>query len=220
MSETLVPAATGRAARKRRSDGERSRTAILLEAAQLATVEGLEGLSIGRLADAVGMSKSGLFAHFGSKEDLQLATLRHTQERFEQFVFGPALAASRGLPRLRALLENWLGWIARTERPGGCVILAASVEYDDRPGPVRDALVAGQRQLRGALAKAVHLAVEEGHLRAETDPWQVVFELMGIVLAVHHDRGLLDDPRALDRARKAFERIVAANAPAHPEAVA
>ena len=131
-------------------------------------------------------------------------------------MFRPALASPRGLPRLRALFENWLGWIARTERPGGCVILAASVEYDDRPGPVRDALVAGQRELRGALAKAVRLAIEAGHLRPDTDPWQVVFELMGIVLAVHHDRGLLDDPRAPDRARKAFDRLVAAHAPAQP----
>jgi AcrR family transcriptional regulator len=201
--------------------GDRTRTLILNDAQVLAGEVGLEGLSIGSLAARLGLSKSGLFAHFGSKEDLQLATLRHTQERFEQSVFRPALETPRGLPRLRALLENWLAWIARTERPGGCVILAASVEYDDRPGPVRDALVAGQRELRGALAKAVRLAVEEGHLRPETDPWQVVFELMGIVLAVHHDRGLLDDPRALDRARKAFERLVAANAPAaRREAVA
>jgi hypothetical protein len=97
------------------------------------------------------------------------------------------------------------------------VILAASVEYDDRPGPLREALAAGQRELRGALAKAVRLAVEEGHLAPDTDPWQIVFELTGIVLAVHHDRGLLDDPRALDRARTAFERLIADHAPAHRE---
>ena len=196
--------------------GDRTRTLILNDALAVAAEVGLEGLSIGALAGRLGLSKSGLFAHFGSKEDLQLATLRHSQERFEQTVFRPALALPRGLPRLRALFENWLGWIARTERPGGCVILAASVEYDDRPGPVREALVAGQRELRGALAKAVRLAIEEGQLLPDTDPWQVVFELMGIVLAVHHDRGLLDDPRALDRARKAFERLVAAHAPAQP----
>jgi AcrR family transcriptional regulator len=193
--------------------GDRTRTLILNDALALAGEVGLEGLSIGSLAGRLGLSKSGLFAHFGSKEDLQLATLRHTQERFAQAVFRPALAAPRGLPRLRALFEGWLRWIARTERPGGCVILAASVEYDDRPGPLREALVAGQRELRGALAKAVRLAVEEGHLRPGTDPWQVVFELMGIVLAVHHDRGLLDDPRALDRAHSAFKRLIAANAP-------
>ena len=196
--------------------GDRTRTLILNDALAVAGEVGLEGLSIGALAGRLGLSKSGLFAHFGSKEDLQLATLRHSQERFEQVVFRPALASPRGLPRLRALFENWLGWIARTERPGGCVILAASVEYDDRPGPVRDALVAGQRELRGALAKAVRLAIEAGHLRSDTDPWQVVFELMGIVLAVHHDRGLLDDPRSLDRARKAFDRLVAAHVPAQP----
>jgi AcrR family transcriptional regulator len=196
--------------------GDRTRTLILNDALALAGEVGLEGLSIGSLAGRLGLSKSGLFAHFGSKEDLQLATLRHTQERFEQTVFRPALAVARGLPRLRALFENWLAWIARTERPGGCVILAASVEYDDRPGLVRDALVAGQRELRGALAKAVRIAIQAGHLRADTDPWQVVFELMGIVLAVHHDRGLLDDPRALDRARTAFERLIAAHAAPQP----
>jgi len=196
--------------------GDRTKTLILNDALAVAGEVGLEGLSIGALASRLGLSKSGLFAHFGSKEDLQLATLRHSQERFEQVVFRPALAAPRGVPRLRILFENWLGWIARTERPGGCVILAASVEYDDRPGPVRDALVAGQRELRGALAKAVRLAIEAGHLRPDTDPWQVVFELMGIVLAVHHDRGLLDDPRAPDRARKAFDRLIAAHALAQP----
>jgi AcrR family transcriptional regulator len=197
--------------------GDRTRTLILNDALALAGEVGLEGLSIGSLAGRLGLSKSGLFAHFGSKEDLQLATLRHSQERFVQTVFHPALAIPRGLPRLRALFENWLSWIARSERPGGCVILAASVEYDDRPGPLRDALVTGQRELRGALAKAVRLGIEAGHLRADTDPWQVVFELMGIVLAVHHDRGLLHDPRALDRARKAFDRLVAAHAAPRPE---
>lgn len=194
--------------------GERTRTLILNDALALAAEVGLEGLSIGSLADRLGLSKSGLFAHFGSKEDLQLATLRHSQERFVATVFQPALASPRGLPRLRALFENWLSWIARIDRPGGCVILAASVEYDDRPGPLREALVAGQRELRGALAKAVRLAVEQGHLRTDTDPWQLVFEVLGIVLAVHHDRGLLDDSRALDRARRAFERLITAHVPA------
>jgi AcrR family transcriptional regulator len=194
--------------------GDRTRTLILNDALALAGEVGLEGLSIGSLAGRLGLSKSGLFAHFGSKEDLQLATLRHGQERFEQVVFRAALLSPRGLPRLRALFENWLAWIARIDRPGGCVILAASVEYDDRPGDIRDALVAGQRELRGALAKAVRLAIEEGHLRPDTDPWQIAFELMGIVLAVHHDRGLLDDSRSPERARRAFGRLIDAHAPA------
>src|SRR5262245_55102706 len=180
----------------------------------LAGEVGLEGLSIGSLAGRLGLSKSGLFAHFGSKEDLQLATLQHGQQRFEATVFRPALAVPRGLPRLRALFGNWLDWIARVARPGGCVLLAAAMEYDDRPGPVREALVAGQRELRGAVAKAVRLAIQEGHLSVDTDPWQLAFEVMGILLVAHHDRGLLDDPRALNRARTAFERLIGAHLPA------
>ena len=117
--------------------GEQTRTLILNEAVALASQVGLEGLSIGSLAARLHLSKSGLFAHFGSKEDLQLQTLRQAQLRFEETVFRPALKAPRGLPRLRALFVNWLGWIKHNdELPGGCLILAASVEYDDRPGPI------------------------------------------------------------------------------------
>ena len=193
--------------------GERTKTLILDDALALAGEVGLEGLSIGSLAGRLGLSKSGLFAHFGSKEDLQLATLQHGQRRFEDTVIRPALAIPRGLPRLRALFDNWLDWIARVARPGGCVLLAAAMEYDDRPGPVREALVAGQRELRGAVAKAVRLAIQEAHLCSDTDPWQLAFEVTGILLAAHHDRGLLDDPRALNRARAAFERLIAAHIP-------
>lgn len=193
--------------------GERTKTLILDDALALAGEVGLEGLSIGSLAGRLGLSKSGLFAHFGSKEDMQLATLQHGQRRFEATVFRPALAIPRGLPRLRALFDNWLDWIARVARPGGCVLLAAAMEYDDRPGPVREALVAGQRELRGAVAKAVRLAIQEAHLCSDTDPWQLAFEVTGILLAAHHDRGLLDDPRALNRARAAFERLIAAHVP-------
>ena len=194
--------------------GERTKTLILDDALAFAGEVGIEGLSIGSLAGRVGLSKSGLFAHFGSKEDLQLATLRHGQQRFEATVFRPALAVPRGLPRLHALFENWLDWIARVAQPGGCVLLAAAMEYDDRPGLLRDALVAGQRELRGAVAKAVRLAIQEGHLRADTDPWQLAFEVMGILLAAHHDLGLLEDSRALDRARAAFARLIDAHVPA------
>jgi AcrR family transcriptional regulator len=195
--------------------GERTRDAILTEAVALASQVGLEGLSIGTLSERLGMSKSGLFAHFGSKEDLQLQTLKQGQSRFAETVFLPALNQSRGLPRLRALFDNWLGWVRQSsEFPGGCLILAASIEYDDRPGAVRDALVAGQRELRGAIAKSIRMAIDEGHLHADADPWQLTFELFGIVLATHHDHRLLGDARALDRARAAFERLVAAHRPA------
>jgi AcrR family transcriptional regulator len=197
--------------------GAQTRTLILNEAVALASQLGLEGLSIGALAGRLGLSKSGLFAHFGSKEDLQLQTLKQAQASFHETVFKPAFEAPRGLPRLRALFENWLGWIEEQRRlPGGCVLLAASIEYDDRPGAVRDALVAGQRELRGAIAKAVRMAIDAGDLAAETDPWQFTFEMLGLVLATHHDRRLLADFRAADRARAGFARLLAMNAPAKP----
>lgn len=193
--------------------GENTRTLILTEALALASQVGLEGLSIGALAERMDMSKSGLFAHFGSKEDLQLLTLKEAQRLFQEKVLAPALRQPRGLPRLRALFTGWLASIGRDDdSPGSSgLILAASAEYDDRPGAVRDLLVAGQRELRGVIAKAVRLAIDAGHLDAQTDPWQFAFELFGIVVATHHDRRLLGDPRSSARAGEAFERLVAAH---------
>ena len=188
--------------------GEQTRTLILNEAVALASQIGLEGLSIGSLAARLELSKSGLFAHFGSKEELQLLTLKQAQRLFQERVFSPALKEPRGLPRLRALFSNWLAWV-ENDLPGGCLMLAASAEYDDRPGAVRDLLSAGQRELRGAIAKAIRLAIDEGQLRPDTDPWQLGFELFGIVLATHHDRRLLDDTRSLARAQAAFKRLIA-----------
>jgi len=197
--------------------GEQTRTLILNEAVALASQVGLEGLSIGSLADRLTMSKSGLFAHFGSKEDLQLLTLKQTQALFFEEVFAPALKQARGLPRLRAIFSNWLRWVKR-DLPGGCLMLAAAAEYDDRPGAVRDLLVAGQRELRGAVAKAIRIAIDEGHLQPHTDPWQLTFELFGIVLATHHDFRLLGDARALERAGTALERLIEAHRAAAPGA--
>ena len=195
--------------------GESTRALILNEALALATQVGLEGLSIGALADRIEMSKSGLFAHFGSKEDLQLLTLKEAQRLFQERVLAPALQEPRGLPRLRALFSNWLASIQENDDfPGACLILAASAEYDDRPGAVRDLLVAGQRELRGAIAKAIRVAIDEGHLKPQTDPWQLSFELFGIVLATHHDRRLLDDMRSSARAQSAFERLIETHRPA------
>ena len=194
--------------------GEQTRTLILNESVALASQVGLEGLSIGTLAGRLGLSKSGLFAHFGSKEDLQLQTLKQAQALFLEQVLSPALKQPRGLPRLEALASNWLACIeSNDDLPGGCLILAASIEYDDRPGAVRDLLVAGQRELRGAIAKAIRLAIDEGHLKSETDPWQLTFDLFGIVLATHHDLRLLGDSHALDRARNAFGRLIEAHSP-------
>jgi AcrR family transcriptional regulator len=192
--------------------GEKTREAILNDAVSLASQVGLEGLSIGALALRTGMSKSGLFAHFGSKEDLQLATLARAEALFEQRVFQPALAFAPGVARLRSLLDHWLRWVdGSQDLPGGCVLLSAASEYDDRPGPVRDQLAEGQRALRGAVAKAVRSAIDTGELDADVDPWQFTFELFGIVLAAYHERRLLDDRRAAERAQKAFQRLIARN---------
>ena len=193
------------------SKGAQTRTLILDHAVAHASEVGLEGLSIGALATRLGLSKSGLFAHFGSKEELQLATLKAAQERFVNKVFLPALETPRGLGRIRALFHNWFEWLESSGQPGGCVILAAVAEFDDRPGLVRDTLLAGQKELRGAIAKAVRLAIEAGDLPADTDPWQLAFELFGIVLAAHHDRHLFDDPRAAARGMIAIERLLAAH---------
>ena len=191
--------------------GAQTRSLILDHAVAHASEVGLEGLSIGALAARLSLSKSGLFAHFGSKEELQLATLKAAQQRFVDKVFLPAMDAPRGLARLRTLFRNWFDWLDASGQPGGCVILAAAAEFDDRPGLVHDTLLAGQKELRGAIAKAVRLAIEAGELPADADPWQFAFELFGIVLAVHHDRHLFDDLRATERGMKAIERLITAD---------
>ncbi len=194
--------------------GERTRDSILNDAVALASQVGLEGLSIGALALRTGMSKSGLFAHFGSKEELQRGTLGRAEQLFRERVFHPAMAQPAGLPRLQALMENWLAYMDGCDQsPGGCLLVAAAMEYDDRPGAMRSALADGQRELRGAIAKAVRMAIDTHELRSDVDPWQFTFELYGIVLAAHHERRLLDDRRANERARRAFERLVRCSAP-------
>jgi len=194
------------------SKGEQTRTAILDEALKVASKLGLEGLTIGTLAEATGMSKSGLFAHFGSREDLQLAVLEHAAQRYGERVLVPALRIERGLPRLRAMFERWLDWAVASGLPGGCIMIAAAAEYDDRPGPIRDAVIANQHRGNALIRKAARLAVEEGHLRSDTDPEQIAFELLGIVLAAHNHRRLLGDKEARKRSLVAFEQLVARHA--------
>jgi AcrR family transcriptional regulator len=192
--------------------GEQTRTTILDAALQIASKLGLEGLTIGSLADATGMSKSGLFAHFGSREDLQLAVLEHFAQRYGEQVFVPVLKIERGLPRLRALFERWLEWTIASGLPGGCIMISAANEYDDRPGPIRDAVIANQHRGNAITQKAVRLAIEEGHLRAQTDPEQIGFEMLGIMLASHNHRRLLGDKDARKRALKAFDELIARHA--------
>jgi AcrR family transcriptional regulator len=168
---------------------------------------GLEGLSIGALAEVTQMSKSGVFAHFGSREELQISVIREYHARFEEEVFFPAVREPRGLPRLRALFERWVRRVS-VEVDSGCIYISGAVEFDDRPGPVRDALASMVRDWHAALARAIRQAIENGQLQPDTDPMQMLFELHGLILALHHDARFLRTPGALDRAHVAFERIL------------
>ncbi|MBI1942835.1 MAG: TetR/AcrR family transcriptional regulator [Betaproteobacteria bacterium] len=188
--------------------GEQTRAAILDKAVEITSQLGLEGLTIGTLAEATKMSKSGLFAHFGSRDELLLATLDYGTALFTEQVFLPALKAPRGLPRVRALFGNWLAWTESTRLPGGCPMIGAAAEYDDRPGPVRDRLQQGQWQWIDTLKKSVQMAKDEGHLAPEADIEQIVFEMFGIGLVMHHHRRLLGDAKARARALAAFESLL------------
>jgi len=193
------------------SKGAATRDAIVLAALKLAETGGLEGLSIGNVAERVGMSKSGVFAHFGSREDLQLAVLKAATENFSEAVFYPAIKLKRGLPRLRAVLENMIEFYQGLAN--GCVILSASHEFDDQPGPVRDAVLAYLRQLRSELVRAARYAVEAGELDPQVDAEQFGFECFGIFLAVHHDLRALRDPDSAARGRSAFTRLLKRSIP-------
>jgi len=186
--------------------GEATRHAILHRAFELANVIGVSGLSIGRLAEATGLSKSGLFAHFGSKEALEVAVVEEAARQFVQDVMVPALQRPRGEPRVRALFERWLEWGAR---PGGCFFVGASAELDDRPGPPRDALVQTCRDWIDALATAARIAQTEGHFEDDLDPEQFAFELYGIMMASHTFGRFLREPDAMARSKLAFERLLA-----------
>jgi AcrR family transcriptional regulator len=192
--------------------GEETRTQILERALALASTEGLGGISIGALARDVGLSMSGLFAHFGSKEDLQLEVLRTAVERFVETVVRPALARPRGAPRVRGLFEGWLAWSRAAFLPGGCLFVASANELDDQPGPLRDFLVRAQRDWVATLATAARLAVAEGHFRADVDPQQFAQDLWGLLLSQHFFERLLRDDQAATRSRASFERLMAAAA--------
>jgi AcrR family transcriptional regulator len=187
--------------------GQQTRAAILDSALRLASQMGLEGLSIGALAEVTHMSKSGVFAHFGSREELQIAVIREYHRRFEEEVFFPAMREARGVPRLRALFEHWLRRVS-VEVDSGCIYISGAVEFDDRPGPVRDALVSMVRAWQDALARAIRIAIDDGHLKDSTDPQQMLFEMHGLILALHHDARLMRTPGAPQRARLAFDRLV------------
>lgn len=190
------------------SKGAETRERILDRAFRLASRDGLEGLSIGGLAAELGLSKSGLFAHFGSKEDLQIEVLKLAASRFEEVVLRPAFRAPRGRPRIEQLFQRWLQWLNDPGTPGGCIFQAAATELDDKEGRPRDFLVGTQKQLLASLAHSARLAIEERHFRSELNCDQFAFELYGIVLACSHAKRLFRDPAAESRAQVAFDRLL------------
>ena len=200
-------------AAKASTKGEDTRSQILTAAVEQASAAGFESLTIGTLAEKTGMSKSGLFAHFGSKLDLQLAALDEAARQFAEQVFIPALKVPRGLRRLRAIFDNWISWPQRANLPGGCPIDAASREYQHQPGPMRDGIVERQNRLDREITRAVQLAVETGELRADTDPRQLAFDLLGIVLVFFRSTPLIGHDEASRRARVAFDRLIEHHTP-------
>ena len=207
-----MDAASASAPRKTRADGERTRHLILDTAVRLATVEGLDGLSIGTLAHATAMSKSGVYAHFDSKEELQLATVDNARTLFIEAVITPALQHS-GLPRLRALCESFLAYVENRTLPGGCFFAAAAAELGGRPGPLRERVAANQKGWIGVLTQAAGEAAARGELRTDTDVPTLVFELNALVISANTAFILHDDPAVIGQARTAIERVLAAATP-------
>ncbi len=189
--------------------GDLTRGAILGHALSLASETGLEGVSIGSLADRVGMSKSGLFAHFQSKEALQVAILESAIAHFIERVVTPSLREPRGEPRVRALLTRWIAWSVADIMPGGCIFVSSIAELDDRPGIVRDRLAASQRDWLDTLTTAIRIAVDEGHFRRDLAPDQLAHELLTLMYGHHLISRLLRDPRAEKRSHVAIERLLA-----------
>jgi AcrR family transcriptional regulator len=187
--------------------GELTRAAILDVALDLASRDGLEGLTIGLLADKMNMSKSGVFAHFGSREDLQIEVVKLYHHHFEQEVFYPSMKEPRGLPRLQTMFARWVKRVS-VEIASGCIYISGAVEYDDRPGAIREELAGMVRAWKNALRRCVVQTVEMGHLSPETDPDQLVFEMYGLILALHHDARFLKLPGSVNRAEVGFERLI------------
>ncbi len=187
--------------------GELTRAAILEVALNLASRDGLEGLTIGLLADRMNMSKSGVFAHFGSREDLQSEVLKLYHANFEREVFFPSIKEARGLPRLQAMYARWIKRVT-VEIASGCIYISGAVEYDDRPGPIREELASMVRAWQEALLRCVEQTIAIGDFKADTDPHQVVFEMYGLILALHHDARFLRMPGSVNRAQTGFDRLI------------
>ena len=209
MSSAHAPTVTT-SPRKARAlpKGRQTKAAIVDAALRMAAQVGLEGLSIGALAEVMGMSKSGVFAHFGSRDELQITVVNEYYARFERGVFAPAMAEPRGLPRLRALFDYWMRFTS-AELDSGCIFISGAVEFDDRPGPVRDALIAAVEAWMEAMQRTVAQARQEGHLAADIDERQVTFEIHGLILVLHYEARFLHRPGAMSRALQGFDNILA-----------
>jgi len=208
MSVTeVMPKATRAREGKALQKGQQTKAAIVDAALGLATQIGLEGLSIGALAEVTQMSKSGVFAHFGSREEMQISVVREYHQRFEEEVFFPSLGAERGLPRLRAMFANWMQRTS-VEIDSGCIYISGAVEFDDRPGPVRDALAWSVRTWHEAMKRAIAIAKEEGHIAAAVDEEQMLFEIHGLILALHYEARFLKNPGSIARAHAGFEHVL------------
>jgi AcrR family transcriptional regulator len=187
---------------RRQTRGLRTREAILARAVDIASVHGLDGLTVGSLAEELRMSKSGLFAHFGSKEDLQLATIEAARQIFIDKVTRPAIAAPRGLPRLWGLINHWLVLVEKRVFSGGCFFSAASFEFDGKRGPVHDRIAAIMREWMDVLTRAIEEAQKAGHVGAKVNRTRLAFEIQGIAIGAHWAYQLLDDQQAYSRARE------------------
>jgi AcrR family transcriptional regulator len=193
------------------SKGDATRERIIDRAFLIAGRDGLEGLTIGALADELKLSKSGLFSHFGSKEELQIAVLDVASSRFTERVLLPAFKAPRGLPRLERIFEGWIEWMTDQRMPGGCIFQQATAELDDRKGRPHDVLLEQQTNLVEALTKTVQLCVTEGHLSKTTEARQMAYEFEGIMMVMNLYLRMLKDRKAVDRARAAFKRLIKSN---------
>ena len=188
--------------------GQQTKAAIVDAALGLATQIGLEGLSIGALAEVMRMSKSGVFAHFGSREELQISVIREYYARFEEEVFYPALEQPKGMPRLKTLFQNWMNRTS-VEIDSGCLFISGAVEFDDRPGPVRDALAGSVKTWLAAMDRAVVQAKQAGHLGSDVDEQQMAFEIHGLILALHYEARFLKTPGSVAKAHTGFANILA-----------
>lgn len=214
LSPSLTPSVAGNAPRASAAEargshkGQQTKVAIVDAALRLAGQVGLEGLSIGAVAELMQMSKSGVFAHFGAREELQISVVREYFSRFEQEVFTPVLALPRGLPRVEALFANWMKRVA-VELQSGCIFISGAVAFDDRPGAVRDALASSVNTWLGAFRRAVQLAQQEGHLRPDAEAEQMAFEIHGLILALHYEARFLNNPGSIARAHTGFTHVLA-----------